>query len=243
MNDGTTEYTSHSRGVLVNGGNGNSAEIVVNFSRPVESFSLQVGDIDAESLIDFSVPPTSVSGDAALVGTGDSTEVNPVVNDGLGQVHWTNLQGAISLSFSIQRPGTNAGLFFENVVASVDHDTDGDGVVDRFDLDSDNDGIADLVESGFANVSADADNNGSISVLESSLSAGGTGDSTDADGLMDVFTASIGTTPVDSEATPDGLPDFQDLDSDGDSVPDATEARASADYVAYPATILSLIHI
>ncbi|MBX2826350.1 MAG: hypothetical protein KTR33_16565, partial [Gammaproteobacteria bacterium] len=107
-----------------------------------------------------------------------------------------------------------------------DTDTDSDGVPDCRDLDSDNDGISDLTESGnAAGIAADANNDGTIALSESA-------DTVDGDGLMDVFTATTGTTPADND-TGDTTPNYLDLDSDDDTIPDATEARASADYVAY----------
>ena len=42
--------------------------------------------------------------------------------------------------------------------------------------------------------------------------------------------ASIGTTPVDSDS--DGVADFVDLDSDGDGIPDTVESRPTAGYTA-----------
>ena len=124
----------------------------------------------------------------------------------------------------------NEGFAFLPVVST---DTDGDGIANHCDLDSDNDGISDLVEGGAPQVAIDADtnNDGTISLAESAAAVGGTGDDVDGDGLMDVFTATTGTPPRQSDA--DGLADFLDLDSDADTIPDATEARASVDYVAY----------
>ena len=126
-------------------------------------------------------------------------------------------------------------------------DTDGDGVLDHCDLDSDNDGISDLVESGasVAIIAADTNNDGTISAFEAAAANGGIADA-DGDGLMDIFDAditlgntdadSVGTIPVDTDSTSgtaDGIADYLDLDSDNDGIGDATEARASADYVAY----------
>jgi len=136
----------------------------------------------------------------------------------------------------------NEGFSFSPV---VDTDIDGDDVADHLDLDSDNDGISDLVESGgntaahVALVAADSNNDGTVALTESS--------DADGDGLMDIFdadtadttaAASVGTVPVDSYDTlSDSLVDYLDLDSDDDGIPDATEARATADYVAYPAVV------
>ena len=133
------------------------------------------------------------------------------------------------------RSNTASGLVLPLVRTFTDSDSD--GVPNFLDLDSDNDGISDLNESGFTNVLADANNDGTVSLAESGLFVGGAGDAVGVDGLMDVFAATTGTTPRDSESTPDAIVDYVDLDSDGDSIPDATEARATGDYIAYPATI------
>ncbi len=101
-------------------------------------------------------------------------------------------------------------------------DTDGDGVSDEVDLDSDNDGIADLVEAGAtaAQLAADSNDNGTISLSESADS--------DGDGLLNIFEPTDGNDPVDTDG--DGVPDFLDLDADNDCIPDTVEARPTVGY-------------
>lgn len=96
-------------------------------------------------------------------------------------------------------------------------DTDGDTVPDYRDLDSDNDGINDIVENRNPSV-VDADNNGMVD-----------GADNDKDGILggaDTNDALFGSpnshTPVNSDNDP--LPDFQDLDSDNDSISDLVES-------------------
>ncbi|MGF1496158.1 MAG: DUF4347 domain-containing protein [Elainellaceae cyanobacterium] len=108
-------------------------------------------------------------------------------------------------------------------------DTDGDGIANHLDLDSDNDGISDLVESGQDAAIVDTNNDG---ILDSTTDA-------DSDGLQatadadDSDVASGGTViPADSETTPDSIPDYLDLDSDNDGIPDTVEARSTAGYTA-----------
>ncbi len=124
-------------------------------------------------------------------------------------------------------------------------DTDGDGIVDTEDLDDDNDGITDVVELATApangdtdgdgipdNLDLDADNDGINDVLES----GGTDTNDDgiADGVVGTTptsngipaTAGTGNTPPDTDN--DGQPDFQDLDSDNDTVSDLVEGGSGA---------------
>ena len=99
-----------------------------------------------------------------------------------------------------------------------DGDTDGDGVVDSLDLDSDNDGILDVVEAGHG--AADADSNGSLDC------ASGVGEN----GLCDAIETSADSDAIDytpSDADADGIPDFQDLDSDNDGITDLVEGGAA----------------
>ncbi len=132
---------------------------------------------------------------------------------------------------------TNTGVLGFDVLFTTD--TDGDGIADCYDLDSDNDGISDLLESGsVAGALADTNGDGTVSIAEANAdpsATAGDGDITN-NGLMDVFgLADIGTTPQNSDA--DAIPNYLDLDSDNDTIPDATEARATADYVAYPPVV------
>ena len=128
--------------------------------------------------------------------------------------------------------GVNGAVGTANFVIPGPIDTDGDGITDDLDLDSDNDGISDLYESGTsnANILADADNNGTITSSEAA--------DVDFDGLMDIFDqntsditagASVGTSPVNSDT--DLIPDYLDLDSDNDGIPDTVEARVTSPYV------------
>ncbi|MEP6582866.1 MAG: hypothetical protein ABJA90_01315 [Ginsengibacter sp.] len=105
-------------------------------------------------------------------------------------------------------------------------DTNGDGVDDRFDadkdgkvnmldLDSDNDGIPDVVEAG----GVDTDGDGKIDNYSD----------TDGDGLSQnvdtnntgVYNSGVGLGSSDLDG--DGVPNFIDLDSDNDGIPDVRE--------------------
>jgi len=92
---------------------------------------------------------------------------------------------------------------------ALDGDTDNDGIRDSLDLDSDNDGIADINESGFDGV-ADTDRDG---VIDNVVDA-------DENGLDDRIAVSLD--PLNTDAA--DLPDFQDLDSDNDSLSDLIES-------------------
>ncbi len=94
-----------------------------------------------------------------------------------------------------------------------DADFDGDSVRNRLDIDSDNDGIVDLIEAG----GVDANGNGRVD--------GAFGDS-DADGLAGIYDTDDGGAALplwDSNA--DLRPDYLDLDSDSDTIPDNVEGQ------------------
>ena len=88
----------------------------------------------------------------------------------------------------------------------VPTDTDDDGIIDANEIDADGDGITDLVESG----GSDTDNNG---ILDDFVD-------TDSDGVDDTV-AVVPTDPTDTDG--DGIPDFQEIDSDNDGVSDLVE--------------------
>jgi hypothetical protein len=91
-------------------------------------------------------------------------------------------------------------------------DTDGDGIVNSLDLDSDNDGIYDADEAGHNAAHVNGEVTGAVG----------------ANGFVDALeTAEDGVityTIADSEATPDGTPDFLEIDADGDGCNDTQEA-------------------
>ncbi|MGJ8731689.1 MAG: beta strand repeat-containing protein [Cellulophaga sp.] len=99
--------------------------------------------------------------------------------------------------------------------ACKDRDSDNDGVPDLIDLDSDNDGIFDVIEAGHKQ----AHTNGILGTTVSD------------DGIFDALQTSSGVnsgsvdyTITDSEATPNGTPDYLELDADGDGCNDVLEA-------------------
>ncbi len=99
-------------------------------------------------------------------------------------------------------------------------DTDNDGIPDSYDLDSDNDGIFDSVEAGHslteaATVDCSFGSNGYCDRLETQPESGIT--DFNADGQQD--------SPVDFDE--DGKPDFQDLDSDNDTISDMHEGDSN----------------
>ncbi len=102
----------------------------------------------------------------------------------------------------------------EELTATNNGDTDNDGIVDSLDSDSDNDGINDVIEAG----GSDLDGDGFI----------GEGPIVDVnnDGVEDSIEP-LGFDPIDTDG--DGLPNFQDLDSDADTVSDELENDVNGD--------------
>ncbi|WP_077403016.1 Ig-like domain-containing protein [Cellulophaga omnivescoria] len=99
--------------------------------------------------------------------------------------------------------------------ACNDRDSDNDGVPDLLDLDSDNDGIFDVIEAGHNQPHTNG-------ILGTAVSE---------DGIFDALQTSSGVnngtvdyTLADSEATPNGTPDYLELDADGDGCNDVLEA-------------------
>jgi len=118
--------------------------------------------------------------------------------------------------------GAGADLDYVSVTPNTCRDTDGDGIPDSLDLDSDNDGIPDNIE---AQPTKD--------YIQPS------GSDNDQDGLDDAYdttitegsTDSIGLIPVNTDATAssgaDTIPDYLDLDSDGDNLYDILESGSN----------------
>ncbi len=92
-------------------------------------------------------------------------------------------------------------------------DSDNDGIVDRLDTDSDNDGLADSFELGLAGIDSDGD--GIIDAYDADSEQS---PDQNKDGISDSATVS-GSADVDG----DGIPDFRDMDSDGDGLTDSIE--------------------
>jgi cysteine-rich repeat protein len=88
-------------------------------------------------------------------------------------------------------------------------DSDGDGVPDTRDADADNDGITDIVEGGGVDASLDSDGDRIPDYLDANTT--GRVDA-NSDGVDDRFDADL-----------DGVPNFLDLDSDNDGIPDTIE--------------------
>ncbi|WKD86782.1 Alpha-agarase [Polaribacter huanghezhanensis] len=107
----------------------------------------------------------------------------------------------------------------------LDFDTDGDGIVNRLDIDSDNDGIIDNVE---AQTTAGyiAPNTDSYAIYAAN------------NGINSAYLT--GLTPVNTDkgasfTNKDNKPDYLDIDSDNDGIPDNIEAQTTTGYVNFVA--------
>uniref|UniRef100_UPI00404A74B5 T9SS type B sorting domain-containing protein n=1 Tax=Flavobacterium sp. TaxID=239 RepID=UPI00404A74B5 len=98
-------------------------------------------------------------------------------------------------------------------------DSDGDDVPDYVDLDSDNDGIYDLIEAGHG--LSDTNNDGRINGSGINFNTNGLANSLVGNGVFGQANYVI----ADSDS--DGIPNYLDLDSDGDACNDVIEAGFS----------------
>ena len=109
-----------------------------------------------------------------------------------------------------------------------DVDTDGDGIVDRLDIDADNDGIIDNVEAQ-STAGYVAPNSDSFATY------------TTNNGVNSAYIPSASPiTPVNTDnggsfTNKDNKPDYLDLDSDNDGIPDNIEAQPTTTYVNFVA--------
>jgi hypothetical protein len=164
--------------------------------------------------------PQNTDGDAVsdyLDLDSDNDGINDVTEDGNTNLDTNNdgiLDGVDSDGDGIKDnvDGNDSGFGDAN---DANQDTDEDGIIDSRDLDSDNDGINDIREGFTTNI--DLDGNGVVD-----------GNDADIDGILDNVDgndASFGDSgdaePIDTDG--DTVPDYQDLDSDNDSVNDVVE--------------------
>ncbi len=120
---------------------------------------------------------------------------------------------------SVDSDGLPTAVYSGGTSNLPNYDTDGDGVKDYRDLDSDNDGILDIVEAG----GDDTDGNGVVDSFADSNN----------DGYHDAYVSSPLPVPNnDSSTEAVNLPNYRDVDSDGDSIDDTREGYSPADYTS-----------
>ncbi len=132
-----------------------------------------------------------------------------------------DIEGDLDLDGTVNWRDTDYAGYVDANSDGVDdrYDNDLDGIINQYDRDSDNDGIPDVVEA----YGVDANGDGVIDNYTD----------TDADGFsqnVDVNTSghlSSGTGLSVPDLDGDGRPNYFDLDSDNDGIPDAVEANAT----------------
>ncbi|MBJ2176196.1 VCBS repeat-containing protein [Aureibaculum sp. A20] len=191
----------------------------------------------AGSVVTIDVDVTD-SGANSLASQTLTTLAQGPVNGVIGPKNWFYYQvsfvaatttTSIAFQATPSSGNTSAGAALDNVQLRKDgacQDTDGDGVIDAFDLDSDNDGIFDAVEAGHNQPHSDGEVNGAVG----------------ADGLPDSVqdhpdNEHINYTIAESANDTDTIPNFLDLDSDGDGIPDNVEAQTTIGYVIPSGTV------
>uniref|UniRef100_UPI00260AAE9B T9SS type B sorting domain-containing protein n=1 Tax=uncultured Tenacibaculum sp. TaxID=174713 RepID=UPI00260AAE9B len=163
------------------------------------SYAPAVGEAGTMVTVEYQVCNTGVTPNVCAIAT-----VTITVNEALVDTDGDGIPDVVDVD------DDNDGIpDVEEGDGSVD--TDGDGIPDSLDLDSDNDGINDVIEGG--NGDLDTNEDGVIDSGDSGYT------DTNGDGQADAS--------VDNNEEPDtdgdGVPDYQDLDSDNDGINDVIE--------------------
>jgi hypothetical protein len=137
-----------------------------------------------------------------------------------------NGQTSLVIAFSpiSSTGGIDFGNFIDDIQITINQsckDSDGDGVTDNLDLDSDNDGISDIEEAGFKQYSSNT------STMD--LTSVATWTDSNTNGINDAIDSMISASAYNLFDTDgDGIPNYLDLDTDGDGKSDAIEKGPTA---------------
>ncbi|WP_457618396.1 FG-GAP-like repeat-containing protein, partial [Lutibacter sp.] len=115
--------------------------------------------------------------------------------------------------------GGGNDLAIDDISVNILCDTDGDNIVDSLDLDSDNDGIYDVEESGQTTNGSGAVDANHDGMLDGAVGMNGYNNLIESND-----TSGASPTIATSDSDTDGIIDSQELDSDGDGCNDTTEA-------------------
>jgi len=178
-------------------------------------------DSDNDGILDSEESTTDTDGDGIpnyldLDSDNDGIPDAKEANGGSAPASYSN-SGRIG--GSVDADGLPTAVYSGGVSSLSNYDSDGDGAKDYRDLDSDNDGILDIIEAG----GTDSDGNGKVDSFSDSNS----------DGYHDALTSSPLPIPnSDSGTEAVNLPNYRDIDSDGDSIDDSREGYSPAGYKA-----------
>ncbi len=172
--------------------------IVDDFGRVLLTSSSQANYISETANNDADLVPNFLDLDSDNDGIHDIIESGHEDPDDDGVLSFPGTQEVTMLGLIINIPGQE--------VISITKDHDGDSLPDYLDLDADNDGINDIVEGG----NIDADNDGQ---LEGDFNLNG----------QAVLNNEILSTSFPTDQDGDGIPNYNDLDSDNDGINDVLE--------------------
>jgi len=211
--------------------------ITYTFSQPITDLEIGLHDYDFgdavngsnqgvlfEYMDNFSIMPTTFTGPFV---NSLPTSVNPTIPNADGSIIWSNLPiGTTSISWTHHRFNDIVAVAHTQIDFKTECDTDDDGIPNRLDLDSDNDGILDAVEAGHDQPHTNGVVNGAVGT----------------DGIPDPVQASpndenTNYTIAESTDDTDVIPNYLDLDSDGDGIPDNVEAQTTLGYTPPSGTV------
>ncbi len=231
--------------IRLQGDAGDSGSLTSTYSTPISNVFFKMTDFDHNTRCTVEVYDENnilydltVEGIAALgteitqtgnffeANSGDSDGNDPL-DDAIGSIIFYFERQVSRIVLNFEYPTDSSTRFIQPTYCILD--SDGDGLINNLDLDSDNDGIYDIMESAVLDEAgvSDTDSNGLIDGLPTDFGMNGL-----YNAIEDVDTIYANTTYVVAESVDDSdlLPNFLDLDSDGDGIPDNVEAQTTIGY-------------
>jgi len=169
-----------------------------------------------------------------IVATGGTTEytgagnTNPQANFGISYENRTEIRfraGITTIVPAVAASGREHNFDFRCTTNYINPeiyvlDSDGDGYPNPIDLDSDNDGILDVVEAGHGQ-------GHTLGRIVGAVGADGVPDNVQTDADSGTVNYAIAESLDDTDI----MPNYVDLDADGDGIPDNVEAQPTLSYV------------
>ena len=182
-----------------------------NTGARISGVGLSALDLDGDGRANAIDRDSDNDGIPDVVEAGGPDANNNAIIDGFVDGNGDGLHDSYILATGLLRTGADANND-GRADSYPNKNFDDDGRPDAYDLDSDNDGIVDVIEAGFA----DANYNGFID--------GAIG----ADGWSNVVRALPALGLLNSDGI--GNPNYKDIDSDGDGIPDNIEGQTTLGY-------------